>query len=131
MCQRSVDKTYHASLADVAIEAQTYAYYAWAFGYPFGFGSFPGYRVYSGRRLRTIRVFLKFGSVSVRVRVDSVRVRFGFFRVVKWRTHSDNSKSRVRVRFGYFSGFSVRVFGSGYYAQAYLKHICTSLWRTF
>ncbi|KAL9842662.1 hypothetical protein AtNW77_Chr2g0251711 [Arabidopsis thaliana] len=92
---------------------------------------FPGYRVYSGRRLRTIRVFLKFGSVSVRVRVDSVRVRFGFFRVVKWRTHSDNSKSRVRVRFGYFSGFSVRVFGSGYYAQAYLKHICTSLWRTF
>jgi len=27
MCQRSVDKTYHASLADVAIEAQTYAYY--------------------------------------------------------------------------------------------------------
>jgi len=33
---------------------------------------FFGYRVYSGRRLRTIRIFLKFGSVSVRVRIGSV-----------------------------------------------------------
>ena len=46
------------------------------FGYPFGFGSgLFGFRIFGFKDFISIRVFLNFGSGSVRIFAGSVRVR--------------------------------------------------------